>query len=329
MTMVIGRREFISALGSMAFAWPLAARAQQVKVLRIGVVSAINSWTASFWVAFYQRMRELGYIEGQNLDVDFVNLGGRLDRYADETRKLVARNPDVIIAPGNELALKSAIEASDKVPIVMVAIDYDPIALGYAASLARPGGNVTGLFTQQIELTAKRLQLLKDAFPDLKSAAVLWDRISADQWQETQRVAPSLGIRVSGIELGEPPFDYDRVLDQAALGHNNAVVVLMTPATLPDRARLAEVIIRHRMASVFGLRPYVEAGGLFSYGTDIDGLYRHAADFVDRIAKGAKPADLPIEQPTKFELIVNRKTAAAIDVQLPPLLLIRADEVIE
>lgn len=329
MTIDIGRREFISALSSMAFAWPLAARAQQVKVLRIGVVSAINSWTASFWVAFYQRMRELGYIEGQNLDVDFVNLSGHLDRYAYETRKLVARNPDVIIAPGNELALKSAVEASDKVPIVVVAIDYDPIALGYAASLARPGGNVTGLFTQQIELTAKRLQLLKDAFPDLKSAAVLWDHISADQWQETQRVAPSLGIRVSGIEIGEPPFDYDKVLDQAASGHNNAVVVLMTPTTLPDRARLAEAMIRHRMASVFGLRPYVEAGGLFSYGADIDGLYRRAADFVDRIAKGARPADLPIEQPTKFELIVNRKTAAAIDVQLPPTLLIRADEVIE
>jgi putative ABC transport system substrate-binding protein len=200
------RREVITFIGGAAAAWPLPARAQQAKVMRIGVVSANNPRTASFWVGFDQRMRELGYLEGQNLDVDFVNLGGQLDRYADETRKLVARKPDIIIAPGNELAVKSAVEATNKVPIVIVAIDYDPIALGYVASLARPGKNVTGLFSQQIELTAKRLQLLKDAFPELKSATVLWDRISANQWSEVQRVSPSLGIRLSGVELGQPPL---------------------------------------------------------------------------------------------------------------------------
>src|SRR5271166_2806759 len=231
------RREFITLLGSAA-ACPLAARAQQAKVLRIGVVSAINPRTASFWVAFDQRMRELGYIEGQNLEIDFVNLSGQLDRYADETRKLVARKPDIIVAPGNELGVKSAVEASDKLPIVIVALDYDPIALGYVASLARPGGNVTGLVSQQIELAGKRLQLLKDAFPGLKSTTVLWDRISADQWQEIRRVAPSLGIRVAGIELGEPPFDYDRLLDRTELDYRDAVVATMTPAMFPSRARL-------------------------------------------------------------------------------------------
>jgi len=322
------RREFITLLGSAA-ACPLAARAQQAKVLRIGVVSAINPRTASFWVAFDQRMRELGYIEGQNLEIDFVNLSGQLDRYADETRKLVARKPDIIVAPGNELGVKSAVEASDKLPIVIVALDYDPIALGYVASLARPGGNVTGLVSQQIELAGKRLQLLKDAFPGLKSTTVLWDRISADQWQEIRRVAPSLGIRVAGIELGEPPFDYDRLLDRTELDYRDAVVATMTPAMFPSRARLTEALTSHKMASVFGLRPFAEAGGLSSYGANIDGLDRRAAEFVDRIAKGAKPADLPVEQPTKFELIVNLKTAKAIGVELPTSLLLRADEVIE
>jgi putative tryptophan/tyrosine transport system substrate-binding protein len=227
----------------------------------------------------------------------------------------------------SEGAVKSALAATQTLPIVIAAIDYDPLARGYVASLARPGGNVTGLFSQQIELTEKRLQLLRDALPKLKAATVLWDSISADQWQAAQRIAPSLGIRLSGIDLGEPPYDYDRVLGQAALG--DAVLASMTPAIFPDRARLAEALIRHRMASVFGLRQFAEAGGLFSYGTNIDGLYRRAAEFVDRIAKGAKPADLPVEQPTKFELIVNLKTAKAIGVGLSTSLLLRADEVIE
>jgi putative tryptophan/tyrosine transport system substrate-binding protein len=323
------RRELLTLLGGAAVCWPRMVSAQQAKVLRIGVVSSINPRTVSYWVAFDKRLRELGYIEGQNLDVDFVNLGGQLNRYADETRKLVARKPHIIIAPGVELAVKSAVAATQTLPIVMIAIDYDPLALGYVASLARPGRNVTGLFSQQIELTEKRLQLLKDALPRLKAATMLWDRISADQWQAAQRLAPSLGIRLSGIELGEPPFDYDRVLGQATLGSRDPVVASMTPAIFPDRTRLAEALIRHRMASVFGLRQFVEAGGLFSYGANIDGVYRRAAEFVDRIAKGAKPVDLPIEQPTKFELIVNLKTAKAIGVELPTSLLLRADEVIE
>jgi putative ABC transport system substrate-binding protein len=323
------RREFIALVGGVAATWPIAVRAQQLKMLKIGVLSPNIPRMASIWFAFDQRLRELGYIEGQNLRVDFVSVGPQPDRYAEEARKLVAREPNLLIAPGTELAVKSARAATHSLPIVMVAIDYDPIALGYVASLARPGGNVTGIFAQQIEQTEKRLQLLKEALPELKSATVLWDRISADQWHTIQRIAPSQGIRLSGIELDERPRDYDRLLGQAAEGYRNAVIGLMTPEMFQDRALVAGALLRRKMASVFGLRQYADAGALFSFGVNIDGLFRRAAEFADRIAKGTKPADLPVEQPTRFELVVNLKTAKALGIEVPTSILLRADEVIE
>jgi len=274
-------------------------------------------------------MRELGYIEGENFSFDFVNLGGQLDRYSDETRGLVGRKVDIILTSGPEVGLKSALEATNTIPIVMIAVDYDPLALGYVPSLARPGGNVTGLFFQQIDLTVKRLQLVKDAFPDLVAATVLWDRLSADQWLAVQRAGPSLGMRFTGIELGEPPHDFDRILAKAPADYRGALFVLSTPRVVASRADLAAAAIRYRMPSMFPLRIYVEAGALLSYGPSFDALYRRAAEYVDRIAKGARPADLPIEQPTKFELTINLQTAKALGLTIPQSILLRADEVIE
>ena len=175
------RREFITLLGGMLGAWPVAARAQTPpKMLRIGIVSLANPRTATFWVAFDRRMRELGYVEGQNLTIDFVNLNGQIDRYGEATKEVVRRKPDIIIATGGERALMSAIAATDTLPIVMIAVDYDPFARGYVQNLARPGGRVTGVFFQQIELAMKRLQLMKEALPDVAAATVFWDDGSAD-----------------------------------------------------------------------------------------------------------------------------------------------------
>ena len=324
------RREFITLLGGGA-AWPLAARAQTPpKMLRVGVVSLVNPRTATFWVAFDRRMRELGYVEGQNLTIDFVNLNSQIDRYGEATKEVVRRKPDIIIATGGERALMSAIAATDTLPIVMIAVDYDPFARGYVQNLARPGGTVTGIFFQQIELAMKRLQLMKEALPDVAAATVFWDDGSADQWRATQSAAETMRLKLTGVELGNPPYDYENALvARAPTDHHRILMVLSSPVFFPDRERLAQLALRHRIASMFVFRGYVDAGGLLSYGPSIDALYHRAAEYVDRIAKGTNPADLPVEQPTKFELIVNLKTAKAIGLEVPPTLLARGDEVIE
>jgi len=196
-------------------------------------------------------------------------------------------------------------------------------------SLARPSGNVTGVFFQQIELAAKRIQVVRDAFPDISAATMFWDRLSADQWQAAQNVAATLGLRLSGIELREPPYDYERALGEAPSDHRGMVIVATSPFFFRDRERIADFASRHRIPSMFVFREWVEAGGLLSYGPSITALFGRVAEFVDRIARGAKPADLPIEQPTKFELVVNLKTARAIGIEPSTAILLRADEVIE
>ena len=228
------RREFITLLGGGA-AWPLAARAQTPpKMLRVGVVSLVNPRTATFWVAFDRRMRELGYVEGQNLTIDFVNLNSQIDRYGEATKEVVRRKPDIIIATGGERALMSAIAATDTLPIVMIAVDYDPFARGYVQNLARPGGTVTGVFFQQIELAMKRLQLMKEALPDVAAATVFWDDGSADQWRATQSAAETMGLKLTGVELGNPPYDYENALvARAPTDHHRILMVLSSPVFFP------------------------------------------------------------------------------------------------
>jgi putative tryptophan/tyrosine transport system substrate-binding protein len=323
------RREFITLLGGTAATWPLAARAQQSakKMLRVGTVSGTQQ-SSPQWAAFLARMAELGYQEGKTFVFDFVPAASE-EEYETGYRTLAAREPDIIIATGLEIALKSAMAATRTLPIVMIAIDYDPFARGYVTSLARPSGNVTGVFFQQIELAAKRIQLVKDAFPNMSAATMFWDRASADQWQASQNVAPRLGLRLFGIELREPPYDYERAFGEAPADHRGMVIVATSAFFFRDRERIADFAFRHRIASMFVFREWVEAGGLLSYGPSITAQFVRVAEFVDRIARGAKPADLPIEQPTKFELVVNLKTARAIGIELPTAILLRADEVIE
>jgi putative ABC transport system substrate-binding protein len=211
----------------------------------------------------------------------------------------------------------------------MIAIDYDPFARGYVTSLARPSGNVTGVFFQQTELSAKRIQLIRDAFPNTSAASMFWDQLSADQWQAAQNAAATLGLGLFGIELREQPYDYDRALREAPPDHRGMLIVATSPFFFRDRARIADLALRHRIASIFVFREWVEAGGLLSYGPSIVAQFVRVAEFVDRLARGAKPADLPIEQPTKFELVINLKTAKAIGIGLSTAILLRADEVIE
>lgn len=322
------RRDFVTLLCGAA-SWPLAAHAQQVgkRMLRVGTCVGTQP-SAPPWTAFLRRMAELGYNEGKNFAFDFVQIAND-GEYEAGYRALVAREPDVVMATGPEIALKSALAATRTLPIVMIAIDYDPFARGYVTGLAKPSGNITGVFFQQIELAAKRIQIVKDAFPHISGATMFWDQSSADQWQAAQSAAAQLGLRLSGVELRDPPYDYKLAFAQAPADYRGVVIVATSPFLFRDRARIADFALRQQVASMFVFREWVEAGGLLSYGPIITALFARVAEFVDGIARGAKPADLPIEQPTKFELVVNLKTAKALGLIIPQSILLRADEVIE
>lgn len=318
------RRNFLALLSSAALApWAHA----QGKSLHVGIV-AFTPRSAPHWGGFEQRLRELGHDEGRNLQITFASVRDS-DALPAAIQELLGKSIDILIATGNEFTTKAALAATRDLPIVMIAIDYDPFALGYVASLARPGGNLTGLYYQQIDLTLKRLELMKDAVPHLPKLTVFWDASSEGQWRAAQRAASSLGLELAGVELREQPYDYERALASAPADHRGALVATMSPIFFNDRARIAEFTLRNRLPAMFGLREFPALGALISYGPSNPALFRRAAEYVDRIAKGTRPADLPIEQPTKFELVVNLKSAKALGLTVPPSLLLRADEVIE
>ena len=325
---MIRRREFITLLGGAVAAWPLAARAQKTKTLRLGIV-AVTPRTGPLWVTFEQRLRQLGYVDGQNLTIEFIQVDLQDDTIHAAITKIVSSDVDIIITGGNEFIVKAALAATKVIPIVIAAIDYDPLALGYVASIARPGGNVTGLFAEQIDLASKRLQLMKEVVPGSQKMVVFWDRASAGQWQAAQTTAKTLGLQVAGIELRDEPYDYERALGMAPADHRGALIAMSSPIFWNDRKRLTEFTLRRGLAAMFAQREFVDLGALLSYGPNLVALFERQAEYVDRIAKGTKPADLPVEQPIKFELIVNLKTARALGLDVPTSLLLRADEVIE
>jgi putative ABC transport system substrate-binding protein len=323
------RRDFIAGIAGSAAAWPLAARAQPAAgTLRVGTVS-FSPRSAPIWVAFEQRLAELGYQGGsRNFAFEFIQISS-YEGYESGFRELVARKVDIIFHGAAEVGLRWALKVTT-LPIVLVTTDYDPLAHGYVTSLARPSGRITGVFPQQIELAKKRLQIFKEALPDLQTATMFWDVSSEDQWKAMSAGAGEFGLRLVGVELrGEQSFDYEAALMQAPPDHRGALIVPTSPAFYRDLKPLAELALRHRIPSIFGFREWIVAGGLLSYGSNLPAMFRRAADYVGRIAKGAKPADLPIEQPTKFELILNLRTARAIGITVSPQTLVRADEVIE
>jgi len=324
------RRDFIALFGGAAVA-PLAARAQQPgKIVRIGFlgVSLDASGTAASYQIFLDELRASGFSEGQNLNVEY--------RRIDDPRgisvvgaELVRSQVDVIIVQGPEAALKAVVGGTRNIPIVLQAINFDPMERGYVASLARPGGNITGLFYRQPELAAKKVELLAAAFPERTRLGVLWDALVADEFRVAERAAKSLRLEVHALKLEHPPYDFATAFRTIAQSGAQMLLVLSSPLFSEYRPQLAELAIEHRLPAMFIFKSYVKAGGLMSYGVDQTAMYRRTADFVAKILKGAKPADLPIEQPTKFELVINLKTAKALDLTIPPSLLARADEIIE
>lgn len=327
------RRRFLFLLGGAATAWPLTARAQQPeRVRRIGVLLPYierDSQAQARVAAFLAALQERGWADGRNVGFEFRYAEGQPDRLPALAVDLVQRNVDVILTAGTE-ATDIARRATKDIPIVMAAVG-DPIAAGFIASLARPGGNVTGASLLATELTAKRLQLLKDALPALTRLAVLWSAANAsviEKLKQIQTAAPLFGVQLHPFEL-RAPSDIERAFASAVQFGAQAVMTTEDALQITYRARVVELGKRHRMpvASEFG--EFARAGALMSFGPSILDQFRYAAGYVDKIFKGAKPGDLPVEQATRFELIVNLKTAKALGVMIPPSILGRADEVIQ
>ena len=326
------RREFLIGLGT-SIAWPLAGRAQQpTRLHRIGALRG-NAGESGQLAAFVGRLAALGYVEGRDFVLETRQHQGRLDRVPELAAELVRLAPEIIIASGPEAVLRAVSAATSSIPIIMFAVDYDPVALGLVASLARPGGNVTGVTVQQIELTAKRVELLEEAVPAVIDVAVFSDAFTTEASEQMRAAAAAadrlrLGL-TSVVVPGAPPYDFAAALETARQRGAGAVLALMSPGFFFDRSRFVEEVSRHRMPASFGPREFTEAGGLMSYGANLNDMNALLADYVAKIFKGAKPADLPVEQPTRFELVINLKTAKALGLTVPQALLARADEVIE
>ena len=312
---------------------PPAAQAQQAtKVPRIGVLlSSSQSSHSSHVEAFRQGLRERGYVEGRNLIVEYRYGAGQLDRLPKLAAELVGLSAELIVTSGTP-PTRAARQATRAIPIVMTLVG-DPIAAGFVASLAKPGGNVTGL-TQLAELSGKRLEFLKEAFPSVSRVAVLVDPASSAQGvmgvlQDTRMAAEALGIRLVSLELGGPNPDLEGAFRTATSERVGALLIAPGPATELHRKRVVDLAAKSRLPAVYGSSEFADLGGLLCYAPSYSDLFRRAATYVDKILKGAKPADLPVEQPTRFELVINLKTAKALGLTIPPSLLLRADRVIE
>jgi len=323
------RRSFVTGAGAALLVPRLLEAQPEVRSYRVGVVSAGSPRSAPHWIGFEQRLRELGYVPGRNVVVDFRNADGHPDRMPGLMRDLVGAKVDVLVAPGPEAALRAALAATRTIPIVVVAVDYDPVARGHVESLARPGTNATGVFLRQVELTNKRVGLVKDLRPSARRVTVFSDVFGRDQLAEVDTVARSIGLEVHHVEFREPPYDLTGPAQEAANRRAEAVLCLASPVFFRQSADVARALLSHRLAGISPFRELTEAGVLISYGASLPGMFRRAAEYVDRLLRGANPADLPLEQPTQFELVVNVTTARIVGVTLSAALRLRADSVVE
>jgi putative ABC transport system substrate-binding protein len=327
----MNRRAFTTLLCGAAVVWPIAARAQQAgKVHRIGVLETISTTlnVANFY-ALREGLRQLGYAEGQNLVIEYRSADGRDDRFPGLARELLALKVDVIVTRGTPAA-KAVKNATSTVPVVMMA-SGDPVGVGLVTSLARPGGNITGLSAIVGELSPKRLELIREIVPGLARIAVLAntsnDAVRRD-WARIETAARSLGVQSQLLDLRESDA-LGPTFDDASARRADALVVVIDAITQANQQRIVDLAMKHRLPAIYSSREFVDAGGLISYGVSYPDLYRRAATYVDKILKGTKPADLPVVQPTKFELVINLKTAKALGLTIPDKLLALADEVIE
>jgi putative ABC transport system substrate-binding protein len=313
---------------------PVAAEAQEAaKIVRIGYLPLNLAGGPHLHEAFRQGLRDLGYVEGRNLVIEYRDAEGKPERLPALAAELVALKVDVIVVTGGTLAALAAKQATRTLPIVFT-VAADPVTDGLVTSLARPGGNVTGLSAFALELVGKRLEQLTQAVPGLSRVAVLWqpgaagERTEKDMLKEAEVAAQALGVRLQFVEA-RGPDDFDRAFSDMTKAHAGALTVLGSAMFFNERRRLVDLAAKHRLPTVFPWRQGVDAGGLMSYGPNGPDLYRRAATYVDKILKGAKPGDLPVEQPTKFELVINMKTAKALGLTIPPSVLGRADHVVE
>jgi len=330
---MIGRREFITLLGGAVATWPVAVRAQQSGPMRrVGVLmhsDADNAESQARLAAFREGLRQLGWTDGVNVQLDTRWGTGDASHLRTAAKELIASAPDVILA-GVGGTVEPLKQATSTVPIVF-AQGIDPVGLGLIASMARPGGHITGFTQFEFTLSGKWPQILKEIAPAATRAAVLRSPSTPGgigQWAVILAAASSTGMEVSPVGVGEAG-EIERGITQFASYPNGGLIVAVGVSTTKHRQLIIDLAARHRLPAVYPYRFYVAGGGLISYGVNLDGLYRQAAGYVDRILKGAMPADLPVQAPSKYELVINLKTAKALGIEVPPMLLARADEVIE
>jgi len=333
MASYIGRRKFLAALGGAAVAWPLAARAQQrERMRRIGVLLPTTADDVDYqaWLgAFHQGLAQSGWIIGRNGRIDTRWAGNKADEVRRHAAELVALAPDVILAHG-ATAVRPLLQATRTVPIVFP-VAADPVGGGFVDSLGQPGGNVTGFMTSEYSFSGKWLELLKQIAPTVTRVAVLRDAtqgVGTSWFAAIQAMASSLGVVVNPVNLREAS-EIERVVTAFARSANGGLIVVPSGSAAVHRHLIITLAAQHKLPAVYYARFFVTGGGLISYGADYIDQYQHAASYVDRILKGEKPADLPVQAPTKYELVVNLKTAKALGLDVPPMLLARADEVIE
>jgi putative tryptophan/tyrosine transport system substrate-binding protein len=326
----VKRREFITLLGGAAAAWPLAAGADQ-RIARVGVLGpSLDSVPAvkTAYPFFSAELRKLGFEAGRNLLVEYRSFDQGPAQAAAQVKELADWKADALFVISIEFALRAAAAAQPPIPIIMAAINFDPVAKGFVQSLSRPSGNITGVDTRWEEITAKQVEVLQEAFPDRKSLGVLWDAVSAEQFR-AERETAARGLELRGFSFEKPPYDFAAAFRTLAQDGAQMVLISSSPLFSLYSVKIAELAIEHRLPTMFILKFYVEDGGLMSYGVDFAWVMRRGASFVAKILRGAKPADLPVEQADRFEFAVNLKTAKAIGVTLPTATLLRADEVIE
>jgi putative ABC transport system substrate-binding protein len=331
---MLSRRQVAVAFGALVLAIPLAALGQQPppKVARIGYLQASTPQNGSspMLESFRQGLRELGYVEGKNVELEIRWGEGKLERLPALAAELVRLKVDVIVAV-NSPSVIAAKQATRTIPIVMP-ISSDPVGDGLVTSLARPGGNITGLSIMSPELGKKRLQLLKETFPRLsRPVAMLWnpDYVGmAARFRQAQATAPTVGMGIRSVEVRDSR-ELERALETMDRERPDALLILADPLTTSQRLRIIEFAAEERLPAMYEVSHFVEAGGLMSYGPNVDKIVSRAAIYVDKILKGAKPADLPIEQPATFELVINLKAAKALGVTIPPSILLQADKVIQ
>ncbi|HYM02595.1 MAG TPA: ABC transporter substrate-binding protein [Stellaceae bacterium] len=322
------RRTLLAGAASALIVGPGRVRAQpSAKILRVGYVG-LQGPDAPTYRAFLSRMEELGYHAGGNFTFDNVQATS-LDDYPVRYAELVSRKPDILLTAGSEVALRAAEGVAGVLPIILLAIDFDPLAKGYVPSLARPGGNVTGIFVPQLDLARKRVELTRELLPQARQLGVFWDRASREQAEAAAEAARAVGLAPRLIEVtGEPP-DYAAAFGAMADAGGEPVVIGASAVFIRDRVEIQAAAREHSRPMIAPFRENVVAGAVMSYGVDVVDLFHDIADVVDRVAKGAKPAELPIEPPTRYHLALNLKSAAALGLSMPQAVLARADEVIE